>query len=135
MSILKPERVQILVVDSYSGWRDAVAVALRDLGYGVRSFRGAAEALACGRALGEPLDLLLTETELHDMDGLELGRRLRLAHPRMRVVFMSYAIEEAGEALLGKPFSLAALERVVRRALARPPRRSITEVFEGVPTT
>lgn len=128
-----PESVQLLVVDSYSGWRDGLAAALREAGYRVQAFRTAAEALQWSARGGLQIDLLLTETELLDMDGGVLGRRLRQTHPRLRVVFMSYAFDGPGGELLGKPFSLHHLERTIEAALTGPPQRSITEVLSSAP--
>jgi len=126
----QPERVHILVVDGYAGWRDGVATALRHAGYQVHECRTAAEALEVGLATGARFDLLLTEAELRDMTGLALGRLLRRAHRGLRVLFMGYSLT-GGPALLSKPFSLLRLERVVSRTLVRPPVRSITQVLSG----
>ena len=127
----QPERIHILVVDGYAGWRDGVATALRHAGYQVTECRTAAEALAVGLAPGAHFDLLLTEAELRDSTGLALGRQLRRAHRGLRVLFMGYSLASAGPALLSKPFSLLRLERVVSRTLVRPPVRSITQVLSG----
>lgn len=131
MPLARPERVHILVVDGYNGWRIGVATALRETGYQVKDCRTAAEALQIGLAPGAHFDLLLTEAELRDSTGLALGRELRRAHRGLRVLFTGYSLAAAGPALLSKPFSLHRLERVVSRTLVRPPVRSITQVLSA----
>lgn len=109
---------RILVVDGYRGWRDCVGHALTTAGYRVTTASHGAEGLRL--ACGGGIDLVLTELELGDMTGDELGRRLRRINPAVEVLYMAYDDEHAlaEDSLLRKPFSLDRLEASVRGALA-----------------
>jgi two-component system NtrC family response regulator/two-component system response regulator AtoC len=74
----------------------------------------------------EDVDLVLTDKRLPGMDGVELVRRLKAEHPDLAVVVMTAygTIESAVEAVrlgaedyLVKPFEVAELLLVVRRAI------------------
>lgn len=108
---------RILVVDGYRGWRDCVGNALTAAGYVVTTARSGAEGLGLCDAGG--FDLVLTEFELGDMTGDELGRRMRRILPGVEVLYMAYDDEGAlaEDSLLRKPFTLARLEDTVRGAL------------------
>jgi CheY-like chemotaxis protein len=66
---------RILIVDDHAESADALAECLDQLGHGVRACYGPAEALRVA-SLFSP-DLVLLDIGLPDMDGYELGRRLR----------------------------------------------------------
>lgn len=112
---------RILVVDEYRGWRVGVGNALVALGHEVWSARHGDEALLTLATLADSeraVDMLLTEVELGDMTGLELGRRVRTLCPAIRVIYMGYDDERRyGEGLLRKPFSLDMLEQAVYGAI------------------
>ena len=109
---------RILVVDGYRGWRDCVGHALATAGYRVTTASHGAEGLRLACAAG--IDLVLTELELGDMTGDELGRRMRRINPAVEVLYMAYDDEHGlpEDSLLRKPFSLDRLEESVRGALA-----------------
>src|SRR6266542_520485 len=96
-------------------------------GYAVMSTWEPDEALRLARAHTGSIHLLLSDLVMPVMTGPELATEIRAIHPRVKVLFMSaYSIATAedynvrlapGEPFLGKPFSIAGLQRTVRYAL------------------
>jgi signal transduction histidine kinase/DNA-binding response OmpR family regulator len=72
----------------------------------------------------QDFDLLFTDIGLPGISGVELARQALQGQPQLRVVFASgygaqaAAQEVSGAVMLTKPYSLAQLEQVVRRAVA-----------------
>ncbi len=70
-------------------------------------------------------DLLITDAVMPSISGMELARRLRAAHPAMKVLFISGYMDELdektseGAAYLRKPFSADSLGRKIRQILNR----------------
>jgi DNA-binding response OmpR family regulator len=124
-----PPRTRVLIVESYSGVRASVRDVLTELGYAVSCCRTGAEALSEARRA--TFDLLISEADLCDMSGLELGRALRAIHPGLRMLFTTNG--SLCRSMLQKPFALEQLERAAHRALRGARVRSITEVFSELP--
>jgi two-component system OmpR family response regulator len=123
---------RILVVDDEPSIVDAVGTALRYEGFAVEEARTGREALAAASRL-EP-DLIVLDWMLPDLDGPEVGKRLRERGFKSAILFLTAkdAVEHKVEALRGggddyvtKPFSLAELvarvHAVLRRTAADPP--------------
>jgi CheY-like chemotaxis protein len=120
-------RETILVVDDELQVLSFVTELLQMQGYVVMSTWDPDEALRLARAHTGPLHLLLTDLVMPGMTGQELVAEIRAIHPDVKVLFMSaYSIETAkdynvrlapGEPFLGKPFSIADLQRTVQAAL------------------
>ena len=109
---------RIWVVDDDRGVRFVLATALRDAGYTVTEFEGAAAALAAidrpSPSLPTP-DLLFTDVRMPGDDGLVLLDKLRARAPGLPVVVMSAYTDVASTAgafrggareFLSKPFDL-----------------------------
>jgi PAS domain S-box-containing protein len=118
----------ILFVESERGLREMAAGLLSRLGYSVLSAATSDEAIALiGRRGDEPIDLLLTEAGLPGLNGNDLARRCRAAHPDIRTLFTSGDATDdhppsgsiASTAFLPKPFTPDALARKVRELLDR----------------
>ena len=117
-------RPVILIVDDEKNTREGLARALQRQ-YDVRLADGGAAAL---RVLeSEPVDLLLSDVRMPEMDGLTLMRRALARVPQpVCVLLTAYgAVETAVEATkagaydyLEKPVNLDRLETVIQRALA-----------------
>ncbi len=117
----------ILIVDDEIQVLALVAELLQMQGYAVMSTWDPDEALRLARAHTGSIHLLLSDLVMPVMTGPELATEIRAIHPRVKVLFMSaYSIETAedynvrlapGEPFLGKPFSIAGLQRTVRYAL------------------
>ncbi|NUO52103.1 MAG: PAS domain-containing protein [Polyangiaceae bacterium] len=113
----------ILLVDDEGPIRDLAGRYLRQLGYQVRTAAHAGEALVYAEDPSVPIQLLITDLVMPDMDGMELARRLLLRRPDLRVVFLTgyfppdavKAAQEGGHPVLRKPFSLSDLGHEVAR--------------------
>jgi two-component system cell cycle sensor histidine kinase/response regulator CckA len=119
----------ILIVEDEDAVRTLAADMLRARGYTVHATGSAEEALRLAADGDEPIDLLLTDLVMPEMNGRDLAAKILETIPDVRVLFMSgYADEavtrngalEAGAAYLEKPFSGRDLARMVRDALDEP---------------
>lgn len=117
---------RILVVDDESSIVDAVATALRYEGFEVEEASTGHDALGAV-ARFEP-DLIVLDWMLPDIDGIEVGRRLRGRGDRTAILFLTAkdAVENKVEALraggddyVTKPFSLAEVVARVQAILRR----------------
>jgi two-component system, OmpR family, response regulator len=123
---MKPNGRRILVVDDEPSIVDAVATALRYEGYEVEEATTGREALtAVGR--NEP-ELIVLDWMLPDLDGIEVGRRLRQRGFKTAILFLTAkdatenkveALRAGGDDYVTKPFSLAEIvartEAILRR--------------------
>jgi two-component system OmpR family response regulator len=117
---------RILVVDDEPSIVDAVATALRYEGFEVDEATGGREAL---RAVAErEPDLVVLDWMLPDLEGVEVGRRMRERGFKTAILFLTAkdAIENKVEALrvggddyVTKPFSLAEIVARVQAILRR----------------
>jgi two-component system, cell cycle sensor histidine kinase and response regulator CckA len=115
----------VLVVDDDASIRRLVARVLEGHGFELLEAAGGAEALALSRAHAGPIDLLLTDVIMPEMDGLELARRLTAERPDTPVLYMSGYMEglELGSGfdpddVVGKPFTPSELVRRIEQRLA-----------------
>jgi two-component system OmpR family response regulator len=117
---------RILVVDDEPSIVDAVATALRYEGFEVDEATGGREALRVV-ADREP-DLVVLDWMLPDLDGIEVGRRMRERGFKSAILFLTAkdAVENKVEALraggddyVTKPFSLAEIVARVQAILRR----------------
>jgi two-component system OmpR family response regulator len=117
---------RILVVDDEPSIVDAVATALRYEGYVVDEATTGQEAIAAV-AKAEP-DLMVLDWMLPDIDGIEVGRRLRERGFKTAILFLTAkdAVENKVEALraggddyVTKPFSLAEIVARTQAILRR----------------
>jgi two-component system, OmpR family, response regulator len=105
---------RILVVDDEPSIVDAVATALRYEGYEVEEAAAGREAIEAVRR-AEP-DLIVLDWMLPDIEGIEVGRRLRADGYKSAVLFLTAkdgteskveALRAGGDDFVTKPFSLA----------------------------
>jgi DNA-binding response OmpR family regulator len=116
----------VLVVEDEAAVRNSIRRILTRQGYTVLEARHGSDAL---RALDEttrPVDLVMTDLMMPEMDGRELIVELRARSATIKILAMSGYDEQAamrGEALpvgtqfLEKPFTVEGLLRSVRAAL------------------
>jgi two-component system cell cycle sensor histidine kinase/response regulator CckA len=111
----------VLVVDDEPGIVLFVERALRDLGHTVVSAGNGTEGLERSAAMAA-IDLLVVDLRMPGMDGVELTRRLRTTHPRLKVLYLTGYSDMLfqskpqlweDEAFLDKPCSLAGLTEAV----------------------
>ena len=116
----------ILLVEDEAAVRLLARQILERRGYRVITAENGIEALKLARASSGPVDLLLTDLVMPQMDGRELARELARVWPGLRVLFMSGYTGDAivgrglfdpDAALIEKPFTPAALARKVRELL------------------
>jgi len=116
----------ILVVEDEEMVRELSCNILEMLGYTVLDAASPHDALLLCEQVTEPIDLLLTDVVLPQMDGQSLFHRVAALFPAMKVLYMSgytddsvsyQGVLNAGVRLLQKPFSPDRLADAVREAL------------------
>jgi two-component system OmpR family response regulator len=117
---------RILVVDDEPSIVDAVATALRYEGFEVDEATGGREALR-SVAEREP-DLVVLDWMLPDLEGIEVGRRMRERGFKSAILFLTAkdavenkieALRAGGDDYVTKPFSLAEIVARVQAILRR----------------
>jgi len=117
---------RILVVDDEPSIVDAVATALRYEGFEVEEATGGREALKAV-AEREP-DLVVLDWMLPDLEGIEVGRRMRERGFKSAILFLTAkdavenkieALRAGGDDYVTKPFSLAEIVARVQAILRR----------------
>ena len=83
----QPEAMRILVIEDNLDLRDYLRLALETQGYDVLTARNGQEAL--GYLNGHPVDVVLTDLFMPEMDGIETIATLRKKYPAVRVIAMS----------------------------------------------
>ena len=122
---------RILVVDDNAEFRRGLAKALRQHGYDVTEAGDGREAMVLLR--GNPQDLVITDINMPEMDGIEVLNELRATGTPVPVIAISGGGRVPKAFLLGnasilgavetieKPFELAALLAAMERLLAGSP--------------
>jgi PAS domain S-box-containing protein len=122
----------VLLVEDEDALREVTRRILIAAGYKVIVAVNGLEALHVAEAHGEPIDMLLSDVVMPQMNGPHLAERLLAQRPSMRVLLMSGFAQPildagghlgAGIALIEKPFAgpelLAKLAQMLERAEAR----------------
>ena len=121
-----PNHHRILVVDDEPSIVDAVATALGYEGYDVEQAATGRDALDAVTR-DEP-DLVILDWMLPDIDGIEVGRRLRLRGFKTAILFLTAkdatenkveALRAGGDDYVTKPFSLAEIVARTQAILRR----------------
>lgn len=113
----------ILLVEDHASLRLALVTVLEEAGYTVLEAGAGGEAQRVAAEHPRPIDLLLSDIELPDADGMELAERLRTARPGLRVLIASGFGEQAldakrrGYATIGKPFAMSELVDAIQATL------------------
>ncbi|APX65173.1 response regulator [Sphingomonas sp. gentR] len=118
----------ILTVDDSASLRMAIRIALTGAGYTVTEAADGAEGLA--KATGTRFDLIVTDLNMPNMDGLEMIRALRQqpAQAGVPIIFLTTESDDSMKAQakaagatgwLVKPFQPEQLIRVAQKVLAR----------------
>jgi two-component system cell cycle sensor histidine kinase/response regulator CckA len=116
----------VLLVEDEPAVRAVAGRILRELGYDVIEATGPTQALVIASGHPGPIDILLTDVVMPEMNGRELAEKLAERMPGLSVVFMSgyspesvfrdgYLVE--GAAYLQKPFTREDLAARVRAQL------------------
>jgi len=103
----------VLVVEDEEPVRRMMAKLVGSLGYSVIQAPSALEALVALEEAASPIDLLLTDVVMPEVDGVTLADKVRAIYPSMKVLFASgYTNDQLsgrgldnGAAILMKPFT------------------------------
>jgi signal transduction histidine kinase/ActR/RegA family two-component response regulator len=126
----KPVRLRgsetVLVVEDAPHLRDLVAESLQQHGYKVLLAESGTGALEiCDRHEG-PIDLVITDVIMPEMNGRALVEHLKIVRPEARIIFMSgytndvivrHGVFNADVAFIPKPFTPAELAKKVAQVL------------------
>lgn len=116
----------ILLVEDNAQLLALAARILRRLGYTVFEANNAEEALMVIEKYPAPIDLLLTDVIMPEMNGIELAKRALKTHPKLKVFFITgHPLDEVadktilahGANVLIKPFPSRVLAQKVREIL------------------
>jgi DNA-binding response OmpR family regulator len=117
---------RLLLAEDDDGIREPLTRALRREDYSVDAVADGNEAARLG--VGEDYDLLVLDIGLPGVDGLEVCRRVRAAHPRVPILILTAQRDEldvvegldaGADDYVPKPFRLAELLARVRALLRR----------------
>lgn len=117
----------VLVVEDEPSLRKMACSALQRLGYRVLEAASGVDALAAWSVIGPQVQLLFTDIVMPGgVSGLDLARRLRELHPRLKVLFSSGYSDDVffrrtdlpdDSLFLPKPYDVAKLASFVRLTL------------------
>jgi signal transduction histidine kinase len=125
LSVIEPGQARILVCDDDPGVMNFVATVLRDSGHVVWEANGPSEALAI-IARERPLDLLVVDYAMPDMNGVAVIDHARTCQRELKVILMSGHADVLrsggvlGIPLLAKPFKVAELCQRISETLIVP---------------
>jgi two-component system, cell cycle sensor histidine kinase and response regulator CckA len=122
-------RGTVLVVDDEPMVLRLIDATLRRSGYRVLSASGHHGALRIAADPSEPIDLLVSDVVMPEMNGPELATRIRELRPALPILFVSGFHDEsqiptqgaAATTLLRKPFSPRQLSEIVAGLLSAAP--------------
>lgn len=119
---------RILLVEDEPQVRALTARILAQAGYSVHEAGDGRTARQLAESLTDPIDLMITDVVLPDLNGRALHLALGRERPSMRVLYMSgytadvithHGVLEEGVDFIQKPFNVAALVHKVREILDR----------------
>jgi DNA-binding NtrC family response regulator len=116
----------ILLADDDAAVRDLVRRALSAEGHTVHVTQDGLEALEFFNENGGPIDLLVTDVDMPQLDGISLAEKALTAQSNLAVVLMSGFSDQLERAAglrarrllsIAKPFTLDQIKQVVRTVL------------------
>lgn len=110
-------RERILLVDDEEDIRDIVSMLLTDIGYEVVSAGDGKKGL--GLFLDSPFNLVITDLNMPEVDGLTLASSIKERSPGTPVILITgnrFEADEEGpfDFVMHKPFSFADLQQTTR---------------------
>ncbi len=118
----------IMLVEDNEQVRHITRKILEKLGYKILVAENGKAALSLFESYDGPLDLLLSDVVMPEMNGKDLYARVSERRPDLKVLFMSgytgnviasHGVLDDGEAFIQKPFSVHSLSVMVRETLDR----------------
>jgi CheY-like chemotaxis protein len=113
--------LHILVVDDEPSVRDALELILTLEGHRVVLACDGLAALALFQShVAEPWDIVLTDRQMPEMDGLELARRLKSLSPHTPVILVTARPERTADldAVIEKPFTIKVVTETIHQCIA-----------------
>jgi DNA-binding NtrC family response regulator len=116
------DKHKILVAEDDEQLLRFITIALIKNGYDVISVTNGSEALMHLSSLKSPIDLILTDYILPDMNGKELFQKANILQPEVKLIFTSgyadlFDTHEKNTQFIKKPFSLNTLTKHIRHIL------------------
>jgi PAS domain S-box-containing protein len=118
----------VLLVEDEAAMLKVSRRLLENLGYRVLTADSPAEAIRLAEKTPEPVDVLITDVVMPEMNGRELAQRVQALHRNIRCLFMSgytanviarQGVLQPGVHFLQKPFNRAQLAAKLREVLGR----------------
>ena len=116
----------ILIVDDEQSYRQLLSLVFEPDGHTIRTAANGLEALDVLQA--EPVDVIISDVKMPDMDGIEMLRAVRETLPDLGVIFMTAfaSVETAREAFklgaddfIQKPFDVEELKLLVNKTIEK----------------
>ena len=116
---IRQDRKTIMVVEDEEGIRDIIAEKIQTMDINAIKAKNGVEALFLMKKY--PVDLVLTDIRMPELDGLSLTRLVKKSYPNVDVILMSSTTVEIPEelmkrmgvrALLAKPFDIDSLDEL-----------------------
>jgi len=117
---------RLLLVEDNDAVRELMCRVLESSGYALVEAASPREALELAATMKEPIDLLVTDVVMPEMNGRQLSNLLREERPDLPVLYISGYTDEVmisrgllppGTAFLQKPFSVDQLHHALREIL------------------
>jgi len=118
--------VSIVVIEDDAAIRDVLRIGLESAGYHVREAKNGRDGTREFRKA--PTDLVITDIYMPDCDGLDVIRRLRRVHPKLKILaisgasgtmdFLKTARSLGASRVLYKPFVMTVVLKTVSELLA-----------------
>jgi CheY-like chemotaxis protein len=123
----RPDEILIFVVDDEPMLVELTSVILKPLGYEVRTFLSADDALAEIQRSERCPDLIITDYAMHHLTGMDLLDATRRLDPRQKVMLVSGTVGEEiyadsalkPDAFLPKPYQAKDIIAAVKSLLAQ----------------
>jgi two-component system OmpR family response regulator len=141
--LVEEAKPRVLVVDDEPNIRDLVAMALRYEGFDVDS--AGTGRMGVEKARSQPVDLIILDVMLPDLDGFEVARQLGAGGHRVPIVFLTAkdttqdkirGLTIGGDDYVTKPFSLeelvARIHAVLRRTNGEAEQKTTVELADLV---
>lgn len=116
----------VLIVEDDNRLRKVVCTVLKQFGYKVVEAQSGKEAIASIHGREDPVDLIITDVVMPNMNGKETAAQVEALQPGIKVIFMSGYTDNAivhhgvltkGLNFLEKPFSPETLLKMVRKVM------------------
>lgn len=119
-------RANVLIVDDDAGVRDVCTTMLHVLGFRAHDARDGFQAIDSIEHGKDPVELVLLDLTMPDMDGATVLKHLKQTRPDVRVLVMSgrprddlrQFLAEGASAVLKKPFGLSELGDSIETAFS-----------------